>query len=113
MHPCGIVLSRQPIHELTPTFISNKGWKTTHYDMDGVEMIGLVKMDILAQGGLAGMRDAKASLAKRGISVDVEKLEPWQDEKVWEMISSGGARRPSHRIAGHDEFVPHEQCSRD
>ena len=52
MHPCGVVLSRQPMHELTPTFISNKGYATTHFDMDAVELIGLVKMDVLAQGGL-------------------------------------------------------------
>jgi DNA polymerase III alpha subunit/nucleotidyltransferase/DNA polymerase involved in DNA repair len=73
MHPCGLVLSRQPMHELTPTFIANKGCSTTHFDMDAVEAIGLVKMDILAQGGLAAMRDAKASLAKRGIEVDLER----------------------------------------
>ena len=64
MHPCGVVLSRQPMHELTPTFISNKGYPTTHFDMDAVEVIGLVKMDVLAQGGLAAMRDVKASLAQ-------------------------------------------------
>ena len=74
MHPCGVVLSRQPMHELTPTFISNKGYATTHFDMDAVEAIGLVKMDILAQGGLAVMRDAKESLAKRGDRrVDLER----------------------------------------
>ena len=28
-------------------------WATTHFDMDAVEAVGLVKMDILAQGGLA------------------------------------------------------------
>jgi len=43
MHPCGVVLSRQPMHELTPTFISSKGYPTTHFDMDSVEAIGLVK----------------------------------------------------------------------
>ncbi len=59
MHPCGVVLSRQPIHELTPTFIANKGYPTTHFDMDAVEAIGLVKIDVLAQGGLAAMRDVK------------------------------------------------------
>jgi DNA-directed DNA polymerase III PolC len=95
MHPCGVVLSRQTIPELTPTFISNKGYPTTHFDMDAVEVIGLVKVDVLAQGGLAVMRDVKAALAKRGIAVDLPGLEPWQDAQVWDLIS-GGARAVHH-----------------
>ena len=86
----------QPMHTLTPTFIANKGYATTHLDMDAVEAVGLVKMDILAQGGLAVMRDAKESLRKRGITVDLIGLEPWQDPEVWEMIASGGARAVHH-----------------
>ncbi len=96
MHPCGVVLSCQPMHELAPTFISNKGLPTTHFDMDGVEDIGLVKMDILAQGGLAVMRDARDALARRGVAVDLGALEPWADPEVWEMIASGGARAVHH-----------------
>src|SRR5439155_21531328 len=37
---------------------------TTHFDMDSVEAVGLVKMDILAQGGLAVMRDVQQMLCK-------------------------------------------------
>jgi DNA polymerase III alpha subunit len=53
------------MHELTPTFISNKGLPTAHFDMDAVEEIGLVKMDILAQGGLAVMRDVVKMLEEK------------------------------------------------
>ncbi len=96
MHPCGVVLSCQPMHELTPTFISAKGYPTTHLDMDAVEQVGLVKPDVLAQGGLAVLRDAKASLKARGIGVDFGALEPWDDPAVWDMIAGGGARAVHH-----------------
>ena len=96
MHPCGVVVSRQPMLELTPTFVANKGYATTHFEMESVEAIGLVKMDILAQGGLAAMRDAKASLAGQGVEVDLGRLEPWEDRNVWEMIAGGGARAVHH-----------------
>lgn len=96
MHPCGVVVSRQPMCELTPTFVANKGYATTHFDMDAVEDIGLVKMDILAQGGLAVMRDAKSWLSARGIEVNLDSLEPWEDPNVWDMIAGGGARAVHH-----------------
>lgn len=96
MHPCGVVISRDAIHSLTPTFISAKGYPTTHMGMDAVEAVGLIKMDILAQGGLAVMRDAVNALSLRGISVDLEALEPWEDPNVWEMIANGGARAVHH-----------------
>jgi DNA-directed DNA polymerase III PolC len=114
MHPCGLVLSRQPMRELTPTFIANKGCPTTHFDMDAVEAVGLVKMDILAQGGLAAMRDVKAMLEQRDIEIDLEQCvarnksdgqllignpsahEPWNDSAVWQMIAGGNARAVHH-----------------
>lgn len=96
MHPCGVVLSRDPIVALTPTFISAKGYATTHFDMDAVEQVGLVKMDILAQGGLAVIRDALALLHERGITPDLENLAPWEDEEIWKMIATGNARGVRH-----------------
>ena len=96
IHPCGIVLSRYPIHELTPTFASAKGWPATHFDMDAVEEVGLVKLDILAQGGLSVLRDAKRTLAARGISVNFDNRGPWEDPAVWDLIASGRARGVHH-----------------
>lgn len=96
MHPCGLVLSREPIHELTPTFTSQKGYPTTHLDMDSVEAVGLIKLDILAQGGLAVIRDTTDALAERGISVELSNRGPWEDAAVWEMIANGRARGVHH-----------------
>ena len=85
--------------DLVPFFTSNKGYVTAHLDMDSVEKIGLVKMDILAQGGLAAMRDVRGMLAARGI--DITTTLPQQNQKmddpaVWEMIANGGARAVHH-----------------
>jgi DNA polymerase III alpha subunit/nucleotidyltransferase/DNA polymerase involved in DNA repair len=73
MHPCGLVLSRQPMQEITPCFTSAKGYPTTHFDMDSVEAVGLIKMDILAQGGLAVMRDVMESVQSPNSKVQTPK----------------------------------------
>jgi error-prone DNA polymerase len=96
MHPCGMVLSCDPIRDHSPTFTSAKGYPTTHFDMDSVEAVGLVKLDLLAQGGLAVMCDTKAMLADRGIPIDLESLEPWEDPAVWDMIAAGNVRGVHH-----------------
>jgi DNA polymerase-3 subunit alpha len=97
MHPCGLVLTRPPVHELTPTFTSNKGWPTTHYDMDITEGIGLVKMDILAQGGLAVLRDARDAIRRNHhLDIDLAALSPWEDPGVWQLIASGNSRAVHH-----------------
>ncbi|MBB5030534.1 DNA polymerase III subunit alpha [Prosthecobacter vanneervenii] len=113
MHPCGVVLSRDPIRDQTPTFISSKGWPTTHFDMDAVEAVGLIKLDILAQGGLAVLRDTQITLGAQGKALDLqslevglhggteepvrtEPLEPWSDPGVWNMIAKGNARGVHH-----------------
>ena len=109
MHPCGVVLSRDPIRSLTPTFISGKGWPTTHFDMDAVEAVGLIKLDILAQGGLAVLRDTQSVVPSLNLhSLEVGNtggtenpprqsiIEPWSDPGVWNMIATGNARGVHH-----------------
>lgn len=96
MHPCGVVIGPRAIREISPLFFSAKGYATSHYDMDAVEALGLVKMDILAQGGLAVLRDTRELLRQRGVDVDFRKLEPWADASVWEMIAAGESRGVHH-----------------
>jgi len=110
MHPCGVVLSRQPMHELTPTFVSGKGWPTSDFDMDAVEAIGLVKMDILAQGGLAVMRDTVAALQERGIEVELNRCESHgAGSTKYETPSSRAARK--FEVPGPGEAAPSLEAS--
>ena len=112
--------------DLTPTFHQPEGLADHALDMDAVEAIGLVKMDILAQGGLAVMRDACASRWPRAGCADRprRRCEPWEDPAVWEMIASGDARAVHHiespamiNLCRHDERAgnrrPDRHCQRD
>ena len=94
MHPCGVVISRQPVAELTPVFTSTGGRRTTQFDMDAVEAMGLVKLDILAQGGLSVLRDTREALSNRGIEPPTPGT--WDDPHVWQMIADGESRGVHH-----------------
>lgn len=94
MHPCGVVVSREPAGELTPLFTSAGGRATTQFDMEAVEAMGLVKLDILAQGGLSVLRDTRAALRARGIEPPAPGQ--WDDPHVWQMIAEGEARGAHH-----------------
>ena len=96
MHPCGLVISGSPIADRMPLFESSKGLLTTHYTMDDVEELGLLKLDLLGQAGLTVLRDTLANLEDNGKPrADLDRLD-WKDEKTWEAIASGNARGVFH-----------------
>src|SRR5207302_1268922 len=55
IHPCGTVISAQPLTRLVPLEVATKGIVVTQYDMNAVEALGLIKMDLLGQRGLTTM----------------------------------------------------------
>ncbi len=96
MHPCGLVIGAAPIVSRMPVFRSAKGLLTTHYAMDDVEELGLLKMDLLGQAGLSVLRDARAAIrANRGVEIDAASIDQ-RDPATWEAISSGHARGVFH-----------------
>jgi len=58
IHAGGILISEEPMHQYTATFLPPKGFPTTHFDMIVAEDIGLYKFDILSQRGLGKIKDA-------------------------------------------------------
>jgi DNA polymerase-3 subunit alpha len=60
----------------------------TQFDMKYVEAAGLVKFDFLGLKTLSVLQKAVQMLAKRGISVDLDRL-AWDDPKVYELLKRG------------------------
>ena len=58
VHPGGIVIGRKPISHYVPVQPALKGVMITQYDKDGVEDIGLVKLDLLGNRSLSTIREA-------------------------------------------------------
>jgi len=97
MHPCGLVISAGPIADRMPVFESAKGILTTHYDMDDVEELGLLKMDLLGQAGLSVLRETRDNLREnRGLDIDPHQTCDWQDTQTWNTIATGDARGVFH-----------------
>lgn len=97
MHPCGLVISPEPIADRMPVFLSAKGLLTTHYDMDDVEELGLLKMDLLGQAGLSVLRETRDNVREnRGLTLDWDSACNWEDQAVWDTIAGGQARGVFH-----------------
>ncbi|MGJ3241460.1 MAG: hypothetical protein ACFE0O_00670 [Opitutales bacterium] len=62
MHPCGIVIADRPLTAFMPLDPSSKGFPMTQMAMDPVEDLGLLKLDLLGQAGLAVLRDARLDI---------------------------------------------------
>ena len=96
MHPCGLVVSGDPIADRMPLFESAKGLLTTHYAMDDVEELGLLKLDLLGQAGLSVLRDTLSNLDDNRIArPDLDRLD-WTDAPTWDAIATGQARGVFH-----------------
>lgn len=89
LHPCGIVISREPLQDVVPLERSTKGPVVTQFEMHGVEAVGLLKMDLLANRNLAILQDAVTLINRRhGLSLVPEEL-PLDDPEAFALLRSG------------------------
>src|SRR5205085_6063237 len=59
LHPGGVVVTPQPVEDYVPLQWAAKGVAMTQFDKDGVERIGLVKIDLLGNRALATVDEAR------------------------------------------------------
>ena len=64
VHAAGVVISPQPLKELVPLYKTNRDEIVTQYDMNGLEKLGLLKMDFLGLTTLTIIDDALKLIEK-------------------------------------------------
>ena len=88
-HAAGVVISPQPLTEIVPLYRTNRDEITTQYDMNGLERIGLLKMDFLGLTTLTVLHDTVALIAQnRGVTIALDEL-PLDDADTYKLFSRG------------------------
>ncbi|MFQ5412354.1 MAG: hypothetical protein ACE5EC_08640 [Phycisphaerae bacterium] len=97
MHPCGLVVSPEPLTDLVPVQRSPKEMLVAQYEMDAIEDLGFVKIDLLGQAGLSVLRDAVAEIERtEGRRIDLDAEIDYSETETWDMIATGNARGVHH-----------------
>jgi len=86
IHSGGIVITPRPLTDYVPLERAAKGIVVTQCDMYQAEKIGLVKIDILGQRGLAVIADCRKKV--RELKGDDFRI-PELDAKTYDMLRSG------------------------
>lgn len=87
LHPCGVILSDVTLHDRTPVESSAQGYPMSQFDKDDVEDVGLLKLDVLGVRMQSAMAHAVNEIGRvQGESIDLDALEPFDDEGVYDMI---------------------------
>ncbi|MBI4564948.1 MAG: DNA polymerase III subunit alpha [Planctomycetes bacterium] len=75
VHCGGVVIARGPIERITPLQRAEKGVVISQFDKDGVEAIGLVKIDLLGNRAVSTIQAATDLVARLdGYPLDVEAI---------------------------------------
>ncbi|HJT08159.1 MAG TPA: DNA polymerase III subunit alpha, partial [Stellaceae bacterium] len=89
MHAAGVVIAPRPLTELVPLFKTNRDEIVTQFDMNGLEKIGLLKMDFLGLTTLTLLADAVRLAREVGDpGLSLENL-PDDDPATYELFRKG------------------------
>ena len=88
LHPGGVVVAPGTISATVPCQPSSKGPLVTQMDKDGVEALGLVKMDLLGNRALTTLDDCLGFLREQGQPIDLETI-PEDDPHTGRLLIRG------------------------
>jgi error-prone DNA polymerase len=88
LHPSGVVLSGHHLPDRVPLERSFEGYRMVQADKDDVELLGLLKLDVLGVRMLSAMRHCLDEIASTGgEKVDLDEI-PQGDPTTFELIRS-------------------------
>ena len=83
IHAGGVLITEEPITNFAALDLPPKGFPTTQYDMYSAEKVGLVKVDILSQRGIAHIREAVEMVERsRGIRIDIHQINALKQDEL-------------------------------
>jgi DNA polymerase III alpha subunit len=90
IHPGGVVITPQPLEGYVPLQWAAKGVTITQFDKDGVEAIGLVKIDLLGNRALASVDEGRRHAVQAGEpDAAVTALSQERDPATVELLRQG------------------------
>ncbi len=90
VHPGGVVLAPDELSSRVPCEMAAKGVPIVHWEKDGSEEMGLVKIDLLGNRSLAVIRDAiRAAKENYGVVVDPPGWKPHTDPATIDLVRDG------------------------
>ncbi len=86
LHPCGVLLSDLTLLDRTPVEASFAGFPMSQFDKDDVEVLGLLKLDVLGIRMQSAMAHALAEIRRTEDAVIELETLPLRDEPTFELI---------------------------
>lgn len=89
IHAAGIVITDQPMMELTPVWSNSKADRITQFDKDMIDQCGLLKIDLLKIDTLSIIKETcRLIKLTKDIEIDPYKIEDG-DEKAYLLLEQG------------------------
>ena len=83
IHAGGVLITENPITDYAALDLPPKGFPTTQYDMYSAEKVGLIKIDVLSQRGIAHIRDAVEMVERnRGVHIDIHQVNAFKVDEL-------------------------------
>ena len=83
IHAGGVLITEKPITDFAALDLPPKGFPTTQYDMYSAEKVGLIKVDILSQRGIAHIRDAVEMVERnQGVHIDIHRVNAFKEDEL-------------------------------